>query len=160
MEHGTDPIGLFVARSAKSISKAFDEALAARGGTLPTWLVLAAVAGGMRDSQRTIAADLGIEGATLTHHLSRMERDRLVRRERDPQDRRAVQVELTDGGRDRFGSLLTTVLAFDQQLRAGFSDAELETLRDLLGRLADNVRGDGTAVPREAASSTEEGVPT
>lgn len=155
-----DPIGLFVTRSAKTISRAFDEALAVQGGTLPSWLVLAAVAGGLRDSQRTIAADLGIEGATLTHHLSRMERDGLVRRDRDPQDRRALMVELTDEGRARFGSLLTTVVAFDEQLRAGFTDAELATLRDLLGRLADNVdRGDPARDDRSGSSPIERGAP-
>jgi MarR family transcriptional regulator for hemolysin len=152
------PIGLFVTRSARTISKAFDEALAAPGGTLAGWLVLAAVAGGLADSQRAIAADLGIEGATLTHHLSRMERDGLVRRERDENDRRALRVELTDAGRDRFAALLSTVQAFDQRLRAGFTTAELATLRDLLGRLADNVRDEDDAAP--AASSSKRGART
>jgi MarR family transcriptional regulator, transcriptional regulator for hemolysin len=150
MEHPPAPIGLYVTRSARAIGKAFDEALATQGGSLPSWLVLAACAGGLRDSQRTIAADLGIEGATLTHHLARMENDGLVHRERDPEDRRAVRVELTDKGRDRFSSLLTTVLAFDQQLRDGFTEAELATLRDLLGRLADNVRANDPSGRKKA----------
>jgi MarR family transcriptional regulator for hemolysin len=146
MRQRADPIGLFVTQSARAISRAFDGVLTAEGGSLPTWLVLAAVGGGLRDSQRTIAGDLGIEGATLTHHLSRMEADGLVRRERDPQDRRALLVELTDEGRSRFGTLLTSVIAFDEQLRTGFTDDELVTLRALLGRLADNARSNAPAV--------------
>jgi MarR family transcriptional regulator for hemolysin len=162
MKPSIDPIGLFVTRSAKAVSRAFDDALADQGGTLPTWLVMAAVAGGLRDSQRTIAADLGIEGATLTHHLRRMEADGLVRRERDPQDKRAQLVELTDEGRHRFGSLLATVQDFDRQLRTGFTDAELATLRELLGRLVENVRpSERTNDPATPpASPLEEGAPT
>jgi MarR family transcriptional regulator for hemolysin len=145
MQPDVDPIGLFVTRSAKAIGKAFDEALADRGGNLPAWLVLAACAGGLRDTQRAIAADLGIEPATLTHHLSRMETDGLVQRERDARDRRAVRVELTDDGRERFGSLLGAVIEFDARLRTGLTDAELAMLRDLLGRLVGNV-GDGPPI--------------
>ncbi len=133
-----EPIGLYVARNAKSLSRAFDAALAERGGSLPTWLVLASLAGGLRGSQRSIAAAVGVEGPTLTHHLGRMESDGLVVRTRDPENRRTHQVELTDAGRAQFGALLEVVQAFDRQLRHGFTAAELATLRELLGRLVTN----------------------
>ena len=138
-----EPIGLFVTRSAKALSRAFDAALDAHGSNLASWVVLASLAGGLRSSQRTIAADLGIEGATLTHHLNRMERAGLVSRERDEHDRRTQLVELTPAGREQFSALLDTVLAFDRQLRRGFSTEELATLRALLQRLADNADREG-----------------
>ena len=47
-------------------------------------------------------------------------------------------VELTAEGDATFFRLLDTVVAFDQALRAGFSDAELATLRTLLDRLRAN----------------------
>lgn len=133
-----EPIGLYVTRSAKSLSRAFDAALAEQGGSLPTWLVLASLAGGLRGSQRSIAAAVGIEGPTLTHHLGRMESDGLVVRTRDPENRRTHQVELTDAGRAHFGALLEVVQSFDRRLRRGFTADELEALRGLLGRLAGN----------------------
>ena len=34
------PIGLRLARTAKTLSRAFDDALATAGGSLPVWLVL------------------------------------------------------------------------------------------------------------------------
>jgi MarR family transcriptional regulator for hemolysin len=138
-----EPIGLFVTRSAKRLSRSFDAALDAHGANLASWVVLASLAGGLRSSQRTIATDLGIEGATLTHHLNRMERGGLVRRERDEHDRRNQQVALTQAGREQFKELLDTVLEFDRRLRRGFSDDELVTLRALLQRLADNADPEG-----------------
>jgi MarR family transcriptional regulator, transcriptional regulator for hemolysin len=139
----TEPIGLFVARTSKALSRAFDAALAKRGSSLPTWLVLASLAGEAHCSQRSIASDVGVEGPTLTHHLNRMEAAGLVTRERDPLNRRAHQVGLTAAGREEFRSLLVTVQAFDRRLRSGFTPEELETLRRLLRRLADNVEMEG-----------------
>jgi MarR family transcriptional regulator for hemolysin len=133
-----EPIGLFVTRSSKALSRAFDDALADRGGSLATWLVLASLAGDLHGSQRSIASAVGVEGPTLTHHLNRMEAAGLVTRVRDPQNRRVHQVELTAEGRKQFRSLLGAVQAFDRRLRSDFTAAELATLRSLLQRLADN----------------------
>ncbi len=138
-----EPIGLFVSRQARALSRAFDNALAEAGGTLPAWLVLASVKGARHGTQRHVAADVGIESATLTHHLNRMEADGLVTRARDPQDRRAQIVDLTDAGEREFRSLLGRVQAFDRTLRAGFTDEELSTLRTLLDRLVANATGEG-----------------
>jgi len=132
------PIGVLVTQAAKTLSRSFDAALAERGGSLPSWLVLLSLTGGEHRSQRSIAADVGIEGPTLTHHLNRMEADGLVTRARDPLNRRAHLVALTGDGRAAFHSLLGTVIGFDERLRAGFSDAELAMLRDLLHRLTAN----------------------
>jgi MarR family transcriptional regulator for hemolysin len=67
-----------------------------------------------------------------------METEGLVTRQRDPRNRRVHQVDLTDQGRKAFGALRGTVQSFDEQLRNGFSDDELATLRHLLVRLAAN----------------------
>jgi MarR family transcriptional regulator, transcriptional regulator for hemolysin len=138
-----DPIGLCVTRTAKTLSRAFDAALAEGGGSLASWLVLASLKGGLHATQREIAEDVGVEGPTLTHHLNRMEAAGLVTRARDPRNRRAHQVEMTAAGELAFRSLLARVQEFDRRLRAGFANEELVTLRRLLERLADNAaRGD------------------
>jgi MarR family transcriptional regulator for hemolysin len=133
-----EPIGLFVTRTAKTLSRAFDAALAERDGSLAAWLVLASLAGGLHQSQRSIAAAVGVEGPTLTHHLNRMEAEGLVTRERDPDNRRAHQVGLTPAGQTAFHSLLAVVQAFDRRLRSNFTAEELAQLRALLQRLAAN----------------------
>jgi MarR family transcriptional regulator, transcriptional regulator for hemolysin len=143
MAPSEEPIGLHVTRTAKSLSRTFDAALAEGGGSLASWLVLASLKGGLHATQREIAEDVGVEGPTLTHHLNRMEAAGLVTRARDPRNRRAHQVELTAAGELAFRTLLVRVQAFDRRLRAGFSDEELATLRRLLDRLAGNAASDG-----------------
>ena len=140
------PIGLEVSRTGRVLQRAFDDALSAAGGALATWLVVTALKGGDHTMQRDLASAVGIEDATLTHHLNRMERDGLVERHRDPANRRNQLVVLTPAGEALFRSLLGTVTAFDRRLRAGFSDAELATLHDLLARLRTNVAATSRAV--------------
>jgi MarR family transcriptional regulator for hemolysin len=138
---GVEPVGLAVTRTAKTLSKAFDGALGDAGGSLPTWLVLVSLMGRRHGRQRDVADEVGIEAATLTHHLNRMEAAGLVTRRRDPENRRVHQVELTDSGEGAFHALRDKVAAFDRQLRAGFTDDELAQLRGFLDRLGANAKG-------------------
>ena len=133
-----EAIGLDVTRSGRVLSREFNDALAAAGGSLSQWLILTALKRGDHTMQRDLADDVGIEGATLTHHLNRMETDGLVRRQRVAGNRRTQLVELTEAGEALFSKLLGTVVAFDQQLCAGFSDRDLAALRRLLARLRAN----------------------
>src|SRR5215831_1990799 len=117
-----EPIGVHLTRVSKRLSRAFADTLAAAGGSVPTWLVLVSLQGRAHGAQRQLADAVGIEGATLTHHLNRMEAEGLVTRERDPDNRRAQRVELTEAGRAQFAQLLGPVSDFDRRLQFGFSE--------------------------------------
>lgn len=135
-----EPIGLHVARTGRALNRAFEDALAAAGGALPTWLILVSLMRGRWATQRELAAAIGIQGPTLTHHLDRLDAEGLITRSRDPDNRRVQRVELTDAGRAAFQRLRKVAQAFDTRLRGGLSDAELVQLRRLLERLDENVR--------------------
>src|SRR5215208_4248298 len=113
-----EPIGRAMAATAKIVSRAFEQELSAAGGSQPTWLILLALKQQAWRTQQEIAATVGIEGATLTHHLDRLEKAGLISRSRDSQDRRAVIVELTSEGDALFLRLAQAARAFDKRLRA------------------------------------------
>src|ERR1700716_1820422 len=98
----TTPVGVLLNRTAKAARQAFDAALAEAGGSLSTWLVLLSVKARGWDNQRELADAVGIQEATLTHHLNAMEADGLLTRTRDPANRRIHQVQLTDEGENLF----------------------------------------------------------
>jgi MarR family transcriptional regulator, transcriptional regulator for hemolysin len=133
------PIGLRLANAAKAVSRAFDEALATAGGSRPVWLVLISLKSRRLRNQRELAKVVGIEGATLTHHLDAMEADGLLTRRRDPANRRVQLVELTQEGEAAFHRMRAVAAEFDRRLRAGIPDVELAHLGELLDRLRDNV---------------------
>ena len=132
------PVGLLVARTAKVLGRAFDDALAAAGGSTPTWLVLLSLTSASHRTQAELAAAVGVRQPTLTHHLDGMERAGLVTRTRDPDNRRVQQVSLTEAGEGLFRRLRVAAAVFDRQLRAGVPDTEVAELRRVLARLADN----------------------
>ena len=134
-----EPLGLHLARVSRTVSRAFDDVLAEAGGSLPVWLVLISLKSGQLASQRELAEAVGIQGATLTHHLNAMESAGLVTRRRDPANRRLHLVELTPDGDALFLRLRDAAMAFDQRLRAGLSDTEASQLETLLTKLRDNV---------------------
>jgi MarR family transcriptional regulator for hemolysin len=135
------PIGREVAATAKALDRAFGAALAEAGGTVPAWLVLVALKQQPHRTQQDIARAVGIGGPTLTHHLDGMEAAGLVRRSRDGEDRRAVRVELTPEGDATFHRLRAAAMTFDVRLRGGLSDDEVDSARELLRRMRENVSG-------------------
>ena len=138
------PIGLRLSRAARSVSRAFDDALTDAGGSLPVWLVLISLKSQRLPSQRELADAVGIREATLTHHLNAMDAQGLITRRRDPANRRVHVVELTEKGEAAFHRMRGAAAAFDRRLRSGVSDEDVANLEDLLSRLERNVTGNGS----------------
>jgi MarR family transcriptional regulator, transcriptional regulator for hemolysin len=137
-----DSLGLFVTRTARELSRAFEDALVAAGGSTPTWLVLKALSDGPHATQRELAEAVGVRQPTLVHHLDAMERAGLVTRDRGPGNRRVQIVGVTDAGERLFLRLRRAASSFDGRLRAGLDEADLAELRHLLLQLVENARPD------------------
>ena len=85
---------------------------------------------------------MGISGATLTHHLSTLEDQGLVRRWRDAGNRRVQQVALTEAGEELFARLRKVAANHDRRLRSHLSDAETAQLSKLLEKLRAGIAPD------------------
>jgi MarR family transcriptional regulator for hemolysin len=133
------PLGLVLSRTSKAVGRAFEDALAGAGGSTPAWLILLALRQAGTMPQSDLAAAVGVQGPTLTHHLNAMEAQGLVTRARVEGNRRAHNVAMTLAGQAAFDQLRAAAAAHDARLRQGFTADELATLRDLLGRLGANV---------------------
>ena len=80
----------------------------------------------------------GLEPSTMTGLLDRMERDSLVSREPDPDDRRAHRIVLTTRGHDVKEAVLEVI---DRTMDAAFSgvgDEDTETMKRLLRQVLAN----------------------
>lgn len=82
-----------------------------------------------------IAARIGIEAATLTRALRRMETAGLVRREPDEQDKRRIRTWLTEQGRDLHEPVSETMAQLQQDAISLLTEREAERLAELLGRV-------------------------
>jgi MarR family transcriptional regulator for hemolysin len=129
------PLGLRLARTAHAATQAFERAMAEAGGSASTWQVLLLVRSKEWGTQSELANAMGVTGATLTHHLNAAERQGLVRRWREPDNRRVQRVELTPAGIAMFDRLRNVAIQHDKRLRGPLTDEETEQLADLLDRL-------------------------
>ena len=82
-----------------------------------------------------VAREAFILGPSLTGVLSRMERDGLVRRERDPADQRRTVVEATAKGKRLVDKLSHTVEAHYAWMEKTLGKADLSQLYQLLDRV-------------------------
>jgi MarR family transcriptional regulator for hemolysin len=138
MRPARTPIGLHLTQAARAVSRAFDDALARAGGSVPVWLVLLNLKIRPQANQRELAEAIGVREATLTHHLNAMEAEGLLTRRRDPANRRVHIVQLSETGEAAFLRLRAAAADFDRQLRHGFTEADLDRLSRLLDRLTGN----------------------
>jgi MarR family transcriptional regulator for hemolysin len=152
------PIGLRLNQAARAVERAFDDALAEAGGTLPVWLILLNLKIRRPGNQRELAEAVGVREATLTHHLNAMDARGLITRTRDAANRRVQVVALTGEGEAAFTRLRGVAMAFDAKLRSGLTDSDIGQLETLLGKLAANVgdgHGGGQAPPWAGLAETQ-----
>ncbi|HEX7292769.1 MAG TPA: MarR family winged helix-turn-helix transcriptional regulator [Conexibacter sp.] len=126
------PLGVRLARTARTATQALEQALADAGGSVPVWQVLLLVRSRQCGTQSEMARALGITGATLTHHLNAMEAQGLVRRWREAGNRRVQHAELTVAGEAAFERLRHVAAAHDERLRSELSAEQVAALAQLL----------------------------
>jgi DNA-binding MarR family transcriptional regulator len=98
------------------------------------------MAGRAMISPAQVAAEIGTDTAGMTRLLDRLERKGLVRRVRNPEDRRSVVIEVTDEGRAIVPHLPPIFGGVSRQLFRGFTADELEHLIALLTRVRTNLQ--------------------
>ncbi len=82
-----------------------------------------------------LGAMLGLAKSSLTGLVDRTARNGLVRREPDPEDRRAARVALTAKGSALVADFYAETCRRIEALANGLDETERQTLADLLGRL-------------------------
>jgi len=117
------------------------EALAEAGVRKHHFTVLTALAEHGAVSQADLGRRLWLDRSDLHAVLNDLERDGLVARVRDQQDRRRNLVELTPAGTDELVRWDARVEAAQDALLAPLSAAERETLASLLERVVAHHRG-------------------
>jgi DNA-binding MarR family transcriptional regulator len=102
------------------------------------WVVLGALRSAgppFRRSAGALAKILDLTSGAMTSRLDRMEEAGLVRRLPDPDDRRGVQIEITDKGSQLWEDAVGVQAAKEQFVASALSPEEKQQLSELLKRL-------------------------
>lgn len=119
------------------IRKMLDETLEEQGLTNGDWKVLSTLrwAENSRRSAGELARRAELTSGTMTARLDQLEGEGLVRRVRDPDDRRSVLVELTAKGRKKLLQAMGVQGEKEKLLAAALTPKEMEQLNALLRRV-------------------------
>ena len=105
------------------------------GVDIQSWRVLIAIYQRGGQPVGALSELTSINFSTLSRVLGRMENKHLIRRVRGTEDARSFTIELTDTGCATTETILPRAAALEAQATGNFSEAELATLRQLLGKL-------------------------
>jgi DNA-binding MarR family transcriptional regulator len=95
-----------------------------------------------------VAELTGLSTGAVTGVIDRLEKVGLVRRVRDPGDRRKVLVEVVPGAADRYAPLFQSAVDELRELLARFSPAEREVIERYQNLLLEQLRQEITRHPR------------
>ena len=122
-------------KAARRVSLLYDRYLASSGLTIGQYAILAEIArnaDGKAPSLTELAQELVMDRAGLSHTLKPLERDGLVRIERDREDRRARLVTLTALGRTRAAAARRCWVEAQARFSDTFGPDQAVALRALL----------------------------
>ena len=127
-----------VNRLRVEIVDALDRELAQYDITAPQLIVLASVANKEAESAAGLCKSISYDPGAMTRMIDRLQQKGLVRRVPNPEDRRAMNLEITAAGRALYPQLLEAKERVQAQFLRGFSKDDVRTIETLLNRMIDN----------------------
>jgi DNA-binding MarR family transcriptional regulator len=146
----TENLGFLITDVARQMRKRFDERARKSGATGAQWRTLKIVERREGINQGQLAEMLEVEPITACRMIDRLEESGMVERRRDPSDRRAWQIFLTEKSRPALESLHVVAEQMIEDLVQGL-DAQQ---RDALIHALETMRTNMTNIPegKEAAN--------
>lgn len=130
--------GHLISRSSRLMLRFGEERFQQLGLSMAQMPVLAALRNGVPMTQKELATLANIEQPTMAQLLDRMERDGLIVRTSNPDDKRSSLVSLTPIALERLPAAREVLLEGNKLALQDFSEDEGELLCQLLRRLIKN----------------------
>jgi MarR family transcriptional regulator for hemolysin len=128
-----------IGETSRMMRRFYDRRAAALGVTTAQWRVIAHVGHSPGLKQVELAERLDVEPITACRIVDRLEEAGLIERQRDPEDRRAWRLVLTDKAQPIYRRLGDLAEEMAGEAFAGFSQGEFDAIRAKLARVRENV---------------------
>jgi len=135
-----DSVGYMMRRILNMVGGEVEREMAPSGLTNAQWIPLFKLFMGSASTVAELARECQLDAGAMTRLLDRLETKGLVRRIRSSEDRRVVNLELTDEGRTAAQQIPVTLCRVQNAHMKGFTHAEWETLKGLLRRILANAQ--------------------
>lgn len=143
---GMSSLPYLLSDSARLLRRAFDARVRVLGMTSPQARLLLLLHVGEGENQGFYADRLEVEPISLTRMIDRMEESGLIERRRDPSDRRAWRLHLTDKSRKVIDQVRAGLAGLEDEMLVGLSTTQREALGDALETIRNNFTAARTAL--------------
>ena len=133
-----ESVGYLMRRILALVAQQVDCELESASLTNAQWLPLLKLYKGNASTVAELAREAEMDAGAMTRLLDRLEAKGLCRRQRNAQDRRVVNLELTDEGREAARGIPAVLCDVQNAHLAGFSNEEWHMLKGFLRRILDN----------------------
>jgi len=140
--------GHLINRIARVSSRWADERFQTLGFAVAQMPVLIALSNGNAMTQKELAERAEIEQPTMAQLLARMERDGLIRRSANPEDKRSALISLTPTTLKKLPAARAMLLEGHKLATSDFTEREIATFKRLLFRFLENVDPETAATIR------------
>jgi DNA-binding MarR family transcriptional regulator len=130
-KYETDCLCIHLRRIARSVTQAYDDALAASGIKLTQFSLLRSVERNEPAAIGTLAEELELDRTTLARNLRPLERDGLLTTSAAAADQRVTEVRLTARGRRAIAQALPAWQAMQAEMNQRIGARHTELLREL-----------------------------
>lgn len=132
-------VGKLLRRAHMAFTRDFRERLAEHGFTFGEFIHLERLWEEDGLNQKELSRRVGIASASSTQIIEALEKNKLIKRERNPNDRRSINVFLTAQGRAKKGELLTCAKEANRLARKGLSPEAVAALFDTIQTIIENL---------------------
>ena len=136
---GRDSLPWEIAETSMALRRAYDRRVARLGVTRAQWRVLLTLSRNPGLRQVDLAERLDMEPITVCRIVDRLEEANLVERQRDPADRRAWRLALTDQSAPMLENLREIATEMADDTFDGLDPFQIETLRSMLEQIRGNI---------------------
>jgi DNA-binding MarR family transcriptional regulator len=133
-----ESVGYLMRRILHAAAIEVEREMGPKGLTNAQWIPLFKLSIGSASTVAELARECQLDAGAMTRLLDRLEAKGLLRRVRSSEDRRVVNLQLTDAGRAAAQQIPDVLCRVQNAHMQGFSHAEWNTLRSLLWRILDN----------------------
>lgn len=153
MQGMADSFGFLLSDTARLVRRRFDERARRHGATRAQWKALLGISRHEGINQGGLADLLEVEPITLCRMIDRMADAGLVERRRDPNDRRAWQLYLTDKAHPIIEELHGTAAELMVQALRGIPPHLLEETTSTLNRIRENLLDPTDSLPQRSGEA-------
>ena len=136
-----ESVGYLMRRILTAVGQAVEGQMCDPGSpTYPQWIPLHKLHMGTATTVAELARECLLDAGAMTRLLDRLEAKGLCRRVRSIEDRRVVNIELTDEGSAAAQQVPEVLCRVQNEYLAGFDAAEWTQLKSYLHRILDNTQ--------------------